>query len=295
MRISEPEQFLERTPARRPERLLRMLQTPPSKNPPGVDALVRQWQADRDPTSRDQLFRQYRGFIRQTAIGYATRHEKDIDEAIQNASLGFLRAIDKYDPAAPATLLTYARIWMRSFMARHSRYEGMSVHPRDGAENVILPVHKAWRKLERKGQSPTPEALAAETGLSIVRVNHALAAGRVKMASIDAPVAGPKDDGGATTLGDTLPAPDEHRPDVIAFDHFAVGSAREAIEEAAERLLKPRDREIVRMRFWDEMTMEEVAVHFGLSRQRIQQIEVKVFETLTRALRHDRRARELLA
>ncbi len=266
-----------------------MLEKLPSKNPPGVDALICRWQDHKDLAARDQLFRQYRHYVQKVAHQYAVKHDCDVDDAKQSAALGFLHALDKYDTAM-TTLLTYSKIWMRQYIGRAAVAKGVVSIPA-GSWNQVLVVQRAKRDLERKGINPTPETIAGATGLSVERVNRSLWGYGITLTSTDKPL---RDEDGDLTFGDTLRAPEESRPDVIALDRFAIGSAREAIEEAAERVLTPRQWEIVRLRIWEARTLEDIGQRLGVTRERIRQVETQALEKLARALASDRRAMELL-
>ena len=99
-----------------------MLHVPVSRNPAGVDELVRRYQIDRDERARDKLLRQYVPIIKSAANRWANHWGVNRDDAIQEASLGFLRALETYDPLV-ASLEGYARLWMRSKIGYARRAE----------------------------------------------------------------------------------------------------------------------------------------------------------------------------
>lgn len=90
---------------------------PDSRNPEGVDQLVASWQQRRDERARDRLVRKYHRFLRKQARRSADMWRLDQDDCYQAAAMGFCRALNDYDPAT-AALTTYARQWIRSFVAR---------------------------------------------------------------------------------------------------------------------------------------------------------------------------------
>lgn len=267
-----------------------MLQKAPSMNPDGVDALVTAWQRDHDHTARDRLVRRYIPLIQKVSGDMAFRWNFDRDDAFQAGALGFMRALDLYD-ATRIPLVHYAANRMKADILRALNGQTAAVPLGLGMINDLGIVRRATRDLERRGERVTPEALQRVTGKSAYRIGNALWGMAIQCQSTETPI---RRDDGDLTLGDALEAPEGMRPDVIAEANMVTAKARAAINTAALNVLKPRDREIARLRLVDGLTLQDVGKRYGVGRERIRQIEVRILRKMRAALEGDQHVRELL-
>jgi len=214
---------------------------------------------------------------------YTNRGVKFLD-LIQEGNIGLMRAVDKFDYRRGFKFSTYAHWWIKQAITRAIA---------DQARTVRLPVHmvetinkmkKTSRMLaQKKGKEPSPAETAKKMGVSEDKVKDITKVSQGSV-SLDMPVG--KDEDGF--LGDFLPDTESATPEQIALRSRLRDQINEALNE-----LTDREAEILKMRFGleggREYTLEEVGQRFGVTRERIRQIESKAL----RKLRDSGRGEEL--
>jgi len=194
------------------------------------------------------------------------------DDLEQVASLGLIKAIDRYDPDA-GPLVRYAVPTILGELRRHFRDRGWGLHVPRGVQENFLHCNEASDRLwTQLGRAPTVREIAAEANISVEDAIEALDAGRsYTPAALDAPAgAADRGDDGARTLGDTLGRREE------GYDRVELGQAiGPAFSELPER-----EREIVRLRFFEDLTQSEIAARVGVSQMHVSRLLRRALDQL---------------
>jgi RNA polymerase primary sigma factor len=234
--------------------------------------------------AREQMVKAHLRLVVSIAKKYRRKSSLDFLDLIQEGNMGLMHAVEKFNYRRGVKVSTYAVWWIRQAIARAIADQGptirIPVHMAETATKVMRERRKLYQKEGRKAGSGE---IAARTGIAAARVEQVLSMVQ-EPTSLDLPIG---EDGDAT-LGDLIEATDAVDPHAAA----EAGALQRAIAEALEELT-PREQRILRMRFGigstTDHTLEEVGKVFGVTRERIRQIEA----TALAKLRHPARARKL--
>jgi RNA polymerase primary sigma factor len=196
-------------------------------------------------------------------------------DLIQEGNLGLMHAIEKFDYRRGVKFSTYAVWWIRQSISRAIADQGRTIRIPVHMTATAAKVSRERRRLyQEQGRDADPGEIATRTGIPIPQVERALSMVQEPM-SLDMPIG---EDGDAT-LGDLVEASDGSDPHMAAES-----SALQDVVADALAKLTPREERILRMRFGigvtDEHTLEEVGKTFGVTRERIRQIEAKALQKL---------------
>jgi RNA polymerase primary sigma factor len=235
-------------------------------------------------TAREQMVKAHLRLVVSIARKYRRGSSLDLLDLIQEGNMGLMHAVEKYNYHRGVKIATYAVWWIRQSIARAIADQGRTiripVHMTETANKVL----REQRKLQQmEGRTPSTGEIAARTGIPLARVEQVLSMVR-EPTSLDLPVG----EDGDTTLGELIEAPNAVDPQAAV----EASSLQELVGEALSALT-PREQHILRMRFGiggaSDHTLEEIGQMFGVTRERIRQIEAKALEKL----RHPSRGHKL--
>jgi RNA polymerase sigma-B factor len=223
--------------------------------------LFERWQCHGDTDARRELVERFMPLARSLARRYLNTREP-IDDLTQVAYLGLVKAIDRFDASRGNRFASYAVPTILGELRRHFRDTVWAVHVPRGAQERALQVERTSEQLaSRRGHPPTVGEIAEYLECAQEEVLDAMQATRARSAvSLDAPGPGGEED--SEPRVEVLGVEDEGY--ALVEDGSAISSAFAA--------LAPREREIVKLRFAEEMTQSEIAARVGLSQMQVSRL-----------------------
>ena len=239
-----------------------------------------------DPEARKKLIEANLRLVVKIARKYVNQGVSTLD-LIEEGNIGLIRAVEKFNPARLCRFSTYATWWIRQSIERaianHSRTIRLPIH----VSTKVYKISKVINShVEKEGSEPTPEEIAHDTGLSLDFVNN-LFTMLIKTYSLETLI----DDEGKLTLEDVLPGNPVDEP-------LSVYEQSKRVEEVASWLdaLNNDEKKVVILRFGldgeDPQTLESIGKIFGVTRERIRQIEQKAINKLRKTVKRKNIERE---
>jgi RNA polymerase sigma-32 factor len=214
------------------------------------------------------------------AMEYKTAWQNTMD-LIQEGNVGLMKAVSKYDPEKGAKLSYYASWWIRSYILKHilDNFRLVKIGTTNDQKKLFFNLMKEKTRLESLGIKPDAKAISESLGVSeksVALMDQRLTQSTGGEVSIDTPLSA----GSGATLGDIIEDTSESPEDIV--------SQAQSIELLQEHLtdfidgLKPRDQEIFKKRLLSDATpsLQSIADEYGVSRERIRQIEERLMKNL---------------
>jgi len=220
-----------------------------------------------DKAARDQMITANLRLVVKIAHDYANFGLPLID-LISEGNIGLIKAVERFDPAKGGKLSTYAAWWIKQSIKRALANQSKTIRlPVHLVDKISKMRRTAMQLQEELGREPTDEEIAAAVEMPVNRVAH-LKSVSVRPTSLDAPIG--EDD--TTHFGDLVG--DENAP--TPFENLRDKTLRAEVMDMIDRLGE-REAEIIKLRFGLEgrnpQTLEEVGEIFGITRERVRQLQ----------------------
>lgn len=237
------------------------------------DALLREYALTRSEAVREQLTSRFMPLARSLAMRYRGGTEP-LEDLVQVASFGLIKAIDGYDPKRGKPFTAYAVPTMLGELRRHFRDNVWSVHlPRSLQERTIAVENEASKLTEELGRHPTPLQVAERLELSEEEVTEALRADQARRTvSLDVPR---RRDG-----EDSAPLVESVADSELGYDRVEAEAAATACAALDER-----EWQVLRMRFEEGLNQYEIGNRLGVSQMQISRVMRRALRKLLDAVR----------
>ena len=240
-------------------------------------ALLHRQAEDPSPAVREELVERFMPLARRLASRYSGGAEP-FDDLVQVASVGLVKAIDRFEPERGTAFSTFAVPTILGELKRHFRDRGWSIHVPREVQERILKVERALAELPaRLGRAATVDDIAERLGISTEQVLEAMHASQGHHAvSLDAsPAMGDGEE--PAPLGERIGSKD------LGFETVEYGASIEgALAEISER-----DRKILHLRFVEDLTQSEIAERVGVSQMHVSRILRSTLDALRGAVADD--------
>lgn len=236
----------------------------------GIHVLLGHYSRTGDNRSRDAIIAYYQKLVRSLAARFLVGTEP-LDDLVQVGTIGLIRAIDRYDPARALPFPAYAAPSILGEIKHHFRDRTWQVKvPRWLQERLLRARRVEQTLLARLGDAPTPAQIAQELGVSEEDVLEAMEIGySTRAVSLDMAL-DPNAGDDSLTLMDRVGAIDAALLDLEAYSDL----------RRALACLNPREREILRLRFFDDLSQSAVAERLEMSQMHVSRLQQRALDRL---------------
>jgi RNA polymerase sigma-B factor len=252
----------------------RTVEDPGSRAQEDRRLLVR-YHCEGDQAAREQLVSRLLPLARRMARRYR-RSDEPFDDLVQVATLGLIKAIDRFDPARETAFSSYAVPTMLGELKRYFRDNGWAVHVPRGMQERVMQVDNSMKELSRKlGRSPSAAEVAEAIGSSTELVLEAMqAASAYDAVSLESYRFG--DDGDGETYAESIGVEDDR------FELVEYGATIAPTLQA----LPVRDRIVLHLRFVEDLTQAEIAERVGVSQMHVSRLIRRALDRLRTVAEH---------
>lgn len=235
-----------------------------------TNALFAELRASEEPDLRRYLIERHEGLVRHVARDYLSSGEA-YEDIVSVGHLGLIHAVDRFDPGRGTKFATFAVPTIKGEIRRYFRDRTWGVRVPRRVQELSMRARKTSEQLcQQRGRSPTYAELAAELGVVEEDVIEAIEVGRqYEMLSIDSVSTGSEGEGAVPEL-DRRGEPDPDLEDIGDRDQV-----RRALEQ-----LSDRERVIIVLRFFREMSQQEVGDRLGISQMHVSRLQWKALDRL---------------
>jgi RNA polymerase sigma-32 factor len=249
--------------------------------------LAKSWKEHGDRNAAHQLVTSHLRLVAKIAMGYRG-YGLPISEVISEGNVGLMQAVKRFEPDKGFRLATYAMWWIKASIQEYilRSWSLVKMGTTANQKKLFFNLRKAKSKIsalqEGDLRPDQVQVIAKRLGVTeqdVVDMNRRLGGD----ASLNAPI---RDDGDSGEWQDWL-ADDSESQETVMAKHEELDNRRQALSSALE-VLNDRERRIFEARRLadDPVTLEDLAAEFGVSRERVRQIEVRAFEKVQKAVRN---------
>lgn len=233
--------------------------------------LARRIQGEGDEEARQQMMRANLRLVVNIAKQYAVGSDPEaLLDLIQEGNIGLMRAVDRFRPEFKTRFSTYGVYWIRQAILRALKSRRLVRLPENVVDQVLAMQRTRQQLYQELGRWPMSEELAQEMEVSMDVLRRLEEAG-ADVVSLEAPVRGKEGEDG-TQLRDLLEDTEAPSPRQVTQRELVRSDVRQAVNT-----LPPRERKIVELRFGlsgeRPYTLEEIGREFGISRERVRQLQ----------------------
>lgn len=241
-------------------------------------AIAKRYARDHDPADAYRLVTANLRLVVKIAFEFA-RASKNVLDLIQEGNVGLMEAVKNFDPYRGIRFPSYAVWWVRAYIYRYliNNWRLVKIGTTQAQRKLFFNLRKETERLEAQGFAAQPKQLAQRMGVKESEVREMQERMAQSEVSLDQPTSGGDDD---TRLIDVLPDR-ENNPEEAATEDEWREFAHERVAEF-EATLRDKELEIFRARLLAENpeTLQEIGARFGISRERVRQIETRLKKRL---------------